>query len=81
MKYIYKIRHIETGKFLRIKLEIEGIRVWKERNVLQKIIPEMGNQLFDTHKGWRTPPNPSNEDFKEIGCEIVRFQLIEKEII
>lgn len=80
MKYIYKIRHIETGKFLRIKLEIEGIRRWKEKGVLEKIVPEMGNQLFSTHKGWRTPPNPTNEDFKEIGCEIVRFELVEKEL-
>jgi hypothetical protein len=28
MKYIYKIRHKATGKFVRIKLEQQGIDVW-----------------------------------------------------
>lgn len=77
MKYIYKIRHIKTGKFVKIKLTIAGIRVWKDKKVLETITPEMGNQLFNTHKGWRTPPTPTNEDFKEIGCEVVRFQVVE----
>jgi hypothetical protein len=80
MKRIYKIRHIPTGKFLRIKLQKEGIKVWKEKGVLVKFVPEMGNQLFDTHTGWKTPPDPTNEDFKEIDCEIVVFELTEKEL-
>ena len=79
MSKLYKIRHIPTGKFLRIKLEMEGIKVWKEKRVLERITPEMGNQLFDTHKGWKTPPNPTNEDFREIGCEIVVYELKEIE--
>jgi hypothetical protein len=80
MSKIYKIRHIPTGKFLKIKLEKEGIRRWKELGVLEKFVPSMGNQLFDTHKGWKTPPNPTNDDFKEINCEIVVYEIKETEI-
>jgi hypothetical protein len=80
MSKLYKIRHIPTGKFLRIKLEIAGIKVWKEKGVLERITPEMGNQLFDTHKGWKTPPNPTNKDFGEIDCEIVVYELKEMEL-
>lgn len=77
MNRIYKIRHIPTGKFLKIKLGLEGIRVWKDKGVLESFVPAMGNQLFDTHKGWKTPPNPTNEDFKQINCEIVIYELKE----
>jgi len=76
---LYKIRHIPTGKFIRIKLKKEGIKIWKEKGVLEKILPEMGNQLFDTHEGWKTPPTPSNEEFKEINCEIVTYDVEIKE--
>lgn len=78
---VYKIRHKATGKFLKIKLELEGINIWKEKNVLEEITPEMGNQLFNTHKGWKTPPNPSNEDFDKIGCEIVKYEVNLKELL
>ena len=77
MSKIYKIRHIPTGKFVRIKLEKQGIKIWKAKGVLEKIVPEMGNQLFDTHKGWQTPPNPTNDDFKKINCEIVVYEVKE----
>lgn len=80
MNRTYKIRHIPTGKFLKIKLEKEGIRVWREKGVLEGIAPEYGRQLFDTHKGWKTPPNPTNDDFKQINCEIVIYELKEIEI-
>jgi hypothetical protein len=80
MKLIYKIRHKKSGKFVRIKLEQEGIDVWAEKGVLEKIVPGYGNQLFDTHKGWSTPPNPSNEEFAKIGCEIVVYKIEEIEI-
>lgn len=79
MSKLYKIRHISTGKFLKIKLEKEGIKVWKTQGVLEKTT-KYGNQLFVTHKGWRTPPNPTNEDFKEINCEIVIYELKEIEL-
>ena len=78
-KYIYKIKHIPTGKFLRIKLEKEGIEVWKEKNVISGETPGYGKVLFDTHVGWKTPPNPTNEDFKKIDCEVVRYELKEYE--
>ena len=80
MSKIYKIRHIPTGKFVRIKLEKQGIKIWKAKGVLEKIVPEMGNQLFDTHKGWKTPPNPTNDDFNEINCEIVVYEIKETEL-
>ena len=74
MKLIYKIRHKSTGKFVRIKLTSEGIKVWKEKNVIEGN-PGWGKVLFDTHKGWTTPPKPSNEEFAQIGCEIAVFNL------
>lgn len=79
-KYIYKIRHIPTGKFLKIKLEIEGINVWEEKKVISGQTPGYGKVLFDTHPGWRTPPNPSNDDFKRIDCEIVKYEVKESEM-
>lgn len=50
MKYIYKIKHIETVKFLRIKLTKDGIKVWKEKLVIEGNAG-YGKVLFDTHNG------------------------------
>jgi hypothetical protein len=74
-KYIYKIRHIPTGKFIRIKLQIEGVKVWHEKNVISGQNTGYGKVLYDTHKGWSTPPIPSNEDFALIDCEIVKYKI------
>lgn len=79
-KYIYKIRHKETGKFVRIKLEQEGIDGWVEKNVIEGKTPGYGKVLFDTHEGWSTSPNPSNEEFNKIGCEIVKYEVILVEV-
>lgn len=77
MATIYKIRHIKTGKFIRVKLELEGIACWVRHDVIET--GKFGKVLFDTHKGWAMPPNPSNEDFAKIGCEIVKYTITEKE--
>lgn len=74
MKTIYKIRHIETGKFVRVKLTSIGIQIWAEKNVIAGH-SGYGKVLFDTHKGWSTPPEPSNEEFALIGCEVVKYNL------
>jgi len=80
MKYIYKIRHKATGKFVRIKLEQQGIDVWASNPLtMQNKNSAMGKVLHDTHKGWSTPPNPSNDEFSKIGCEIVRYEITEIE--
>lgn len=79
-KFIYKIQHIPTKKFLRIKLEKEDIKVWKEKDVINGKATGFGKILFDTHKGWATKPNPSNEDFAEIDCKIVIYKSTEHEI-
>ena len=80
MKYIYKIRHKATGKFVRIKLEQPAIDVWASNPLtMQNKNPGMGKVLHDTHKGWSTPPNPSNNEFDKIGCEVVRYEIIEIE--
>lgn len=75
MTKLYKIQHIPTGKFLRIKLEKEGIKVWKEKGVIEGKSQGFGKVLFDSHKGWKTPPNPTNDDFKEINCRIVTYNV------
>lgn len=79
MKKIYKIRHKASGKFVRIKLKIQGVKGWKEKDVINGH-PGFGKVLFDTHKGWATPPEPSNEDFNEIGCEVVVYNINETEL-
>jgi len=79
-KYIYKIRHKETGKFVRVKLMIEGIHVWKEKDVINSKSSGYGQVLYDTHKGWNTPPVPTNEDFNLIGCEIVKYKVSQEEL-
>lgn len=78
--YIYKIRHKPTGKFLKIKLYQEGIDSWKRNNVLRGDNPEWGNQLFNTHKGWGTPPLPTSTDFAAIDCEVVKYVVTVTEI-
>lgn len=75
MSKIYKIQHIPTGKFIRIKLESAGIRVWKEKGVIEGKTDGWGKVLYDTHQGWKTPPNPTNEEFAEINCKIVTYSL------
>lgn len=75
MSKIYKIQHIPTGKFIRIKLESEGIRVWKEKGVLEGKAVGFGKVLYDTHQGWKTPPNPTNEEFGEINCKVVSYSV------
>jgi len=67
---IYKIQHIPTGKFV----ESEGIKVWKEKGVLEGKAFGFGKVLHDTHQGWKTPPNPTNEEFAEINCRIVKLK-------
>ena len=78
--FIYKIRHKATGKFVRIKLEKKGVDTWAEKNVIEGNISGYGNVLFKTHSGWATPPNPSNEDFAKIGCEIVKYKTTLTEV-
>jgi hypothetical protein len=78
--FIYKIRHKATGKFVRIKLEKKGIDIWVDKKVIEGNIPGYGNVLFKTHSGWSTPPNPSNEDFAKIGCEIVKYKTTLTEV-
>lgn len=80
MKIVYKIRHIETGKFVRIRLTKIGVDVWAEKNVISCNCPGYGNVLYKTHKGWSTPPEPTNEDFGKIGCEIVKYEITENEL-
>lgn len=70
---IYKIKHIATGKFVRIKLTSEGVKVWAEKGVINGH-PGYGKVLFDTHNGWKTPPEPSDEEFATIGCEVVCYK-------
>lgn len=76
---VYKIRHIESGLFVRVKLSKIGIAEWKEKNVISGN-PEFGKVLYKTHKGWNKRPKPSNDDFNEIGCEIVKYILNYTEI-
>lgn len=75
MSKIYKIQHIPTGKFIRVRLESEGIRIWKERGVLEGKAEGYGRVLYDTCNGWKTPPNPSNEEFAEINCKVVSYTV------
>ena len=84
-KYIYKIQHIPTGLFVRIKLSIHGILGWKKRIDEGKLLfegkdPAMGQVLHKTHEGWSTPPEPSNEDFKLIDCRIVKYKVLLMEV-
>lgn len=76
-KYMYKIRHKETGKFVRTRLGKEGIDYWAENplTMLNKN-PIFGKVLYDTHEGWSTPPKPTNEDFGKIGCEVVKYKVL-----
>ena len=73
-KYIYKIRHKPTGKFVRIKLKKDGVSVWAELGVINGRAG-YGKVLYDTHKGWSTPPEPSAEEFDLIDCEVVRYKV------
>ena len=70
---IFKIRHIPSGKFIRIRLEQEGINVWAEKDVINTGI--YGKVLYDTHKGWATRPNPDDAEFARLQCEIVEYNI------
>jgi len=76
---VYKIRHIASGKFVDIKLEEPGIDVWAAEDVISGNNPGFGNVLRDKHKGWGTRPKPDNDYFGKIGCEVVRYEIIERE--
>jgi len=49
-KFLWKIRHIESGKFIKIKLEIEGIKHWKINRVVEGNLG-WGKVLYDSHLG------------------------------
>jgi len=77
-KIIYKIKHIPTGKFIKIRLTKIGIEHWVNNKVLEGN-DAYGIVLFDTHVGWKSPLEPTDEDFSKINCKIVKFkeELIE----
>ena len=81
-KKIYKILHIPTGKYVRIRLTSVGIKVWHEKGVLNGLAPGhviaygYGKVLYDSHEGWKTPPGPSNEEFSLINCKVICTEII-----
>lgn len=77
---IYKIQHIPSKKFVRIKLTKLGVDVWVAKDVINGN-PDFGKVLFNTSNGWKTPPEPSNEYFKKIDCKIVKYIVKQKQLI
>jgi hypothetical protein len=79
MSIVYKIRHNESGKFIRIRLTKEGVRVWKDLSVIEGKFG-FGKVLYDTHVGWKTSPELTEEELLGIGCSIVKYEIKETEL-
>jgi len=85
--FIYKIRHIETGKFLKTDYFPQAIDKFEEvikegkYNIWKGEHPGMGNILAKSHPGWKTPPICNTADYNRIGCEVVKYRLELVEII
>jgi hypothetical protein len=85
-KFIYKIRHIETGKFLETDYFPQAIDKFEEvikegkYNIWKGEHPGMGNILAKSHTGWKTPPRCTTKDYNRIGCEVVKYEIKEIEI-
>lgn len=75
-KKIYKILHIPTEKYVRIRLSSEGIKVWHEKGVLNGLVQGYGKVLYDSHEGWSTPPGPSDDEFSLINCKVTCTEII-----
>jgi len=74
---IYKIKHLPTGKFVKIKLEIQGVDGWEKRGGIQEgTNGGAGKLLVDFHEGWKTPPTPTNKEFARINCKVVCYDVI-----
>jgi hypothetical protein len=85
-KFIYKIRHIETGMFLIHDYFPQAIDKFEETinegkyNIWKGEHPGMGRILHKSHKGWSNPPRCTTEDYNRIGCEVVKYKLVEVEV-